>query len=223
MISSKNFPTILSELEKVTKTIFKKNMKIRSSGRTDRYVHSLSLPVLIFGDESIDKDTLMILMNKELPKDIRVNKIEMVNNNFEVRFNTKYKIYKYLTNLKGEGDSDYFNNHTYPFNLSKLIKCSELFIGKKDFASFTAKSGYINTFRTIMNIDISVENDVLTILIKGDGFMRFMVRNIVGILLAHNRGAITDEEVNDLFINPQIGKSHYKARGSGLYLVDVFY
>ncbi len=50
-----------------------------------------------------------------------------------------------------------------------------------------------------------------------------MVRNIVGTLLAHNRGQIDDEQLMDLFNNPEKGKAHYKAEGSGLYLVEVYY
>ncbi len=216
-------PTIFKEINKASNSIFKKEMQIRCSGRTDRYVHALSLPVTIYGNSSINKDNVLSLMNKELPSDIRVKKIEVVPNDFEVRFGTKYKIYRYLTNLKGEGDVDYFNNHTYPFDLNKLIKASKLFIGEKDFASFTSKSNYENTVRNIFNIDIKLTDGILTMEIKGDGFMRYMVRNIVGALLAHNRGAISNSELNDLFKNPKIGKSHFKARGSGLYLVNVAY
>ena len=221
-----NVPTIYGEIHKSVKKIFKNNFKIRASGRTDRYVHSLSLPVTLSLnniDEMKKKEDVLNLMNKNLPSDIIVKKIEIVKDNFEVRFNAKKKSYKYLTNLSGEGDENYFNNHTYPFDLDKLISTSKLFIGKKNYASFTGKSTYENTIREVFNISIKEEKNILTITIEGNGFLRFMVRNIVGTLLAHNRGAISTEEIIDFFENPKIGKSHYKARAGGLYLVNVIY
>lgn len=216
-------PTVWGEINKVVKQIFDKPMHILASGRTDRYVHALALPVLLRGDDSMDKEVVMDTLNKSLPQDIRVISIEMVDNDFQVRFDTKGKKYRYLIDLSCTKDKNYYKHHHYDFDLEKFIEWSKKFIGTKDFASFTGKEKYIDYTRTVNDINIVREGDLVTFEIIGEGFMRFMVRNIVGALLAHNRGQIDDDTLNDWLDNPSKGKAHYKAEGSGLYLVEVYY
>ncbi len=217
-------PTVWGEINKVVKQIFPgKKMHILASGRTDRYVHALALPVLLRGDSSVPMDEVQSRMNELLPLDIRVNEIEMVDDNFQVRFDAKGKKYRYLIDLSGTEDKDYYKHHTFEFDMDKFVKWSKKFIGTKDFASFTGKEKYIDYTRTINDITITREGDIVTFEIIGEGFMRYMVRNIVGALLAHNKGKVPDEELQDWLDAPEKGKAHYKAEGSGLYLVEVYY
>ncbi len=216
-------PTIWLMMNKAVKKIFEKPMHILASGRTDRYVHALALPVLLRGDDSIPMEVVMTKMNEYLPSDIRVNEIEMVDEKFQVRFDAKGKKYRYLIDLSCQRDENYFTCHNYDFDFDKFVDWSKKFIGTKNFASFTGKEKYLDYTRTINDIKIFQENDLVTFEIVGEGFMRYMVRNIVGALLAHNRGQISDDELNDWLENPSQGKSHYKAKGSGLYLVEVYY
>ena len=219
----KNVPTISETIQEATKKVFNKKLQVFSSGRTDRYVHAIALPVLLKGDVSIPVDVVMTNMNKHLPEDIRVNDISLVDDEFQVRFGAKTKKYRYLIDLGGKKDQNHYFRWTYPFNLSKFKKMSEKLIGTRNFASFTARENYVSFFRTINSIDISLDGDVVIVDVIGEGFMRFMVRNIVGGLLSNNRGVISDEEFNDWLFLPEKGKVHYKAPGSGLYLVEVCY
>ncbi len=218
-------PTVWGAVDKVVKEIFGKEKKIQilASGRTDRYVHALALPVLFRGDDSIDKDELFTLLNDKLPEDIRVHSIEMVENDFQVRFDTKGKTYRYLVDLSCTRDKNYYKHHPYEFNLELFNEWSKKFVGTKNFASFTGKENYLDYTRTVNKIETKIEDGVVIFEITGEGFMRYMVRNIVGSLLAHNRGQIDDDTLNDWLNNPAKGKSHYKAEGSGLYLVEVYY
>lgn len=218
-----NVPTISSTIEDATKKVFGKKYLALSSGRTDRYVHALEMPVLLKGEAVLPIEEAKERLNEELPKDIRVNEIELVDKEFQVRFHAKSKHYRYLTNIKGEGDANYYNNLLNPLNFDKLKEASKSFIGTKDFASFTGQTSYQSYVRTVDSIEVKLDGDILIIDIKGVGFMRYMVRNIVGALFAHNRGKVSDEEFNDYFTNPTRGKAHYKAVGAGLYLVKVYY
>lgn len=218
-----NVPTIRGTLIDAVKKVFDNTMHVFASGRTDRYVHALSLPVLLRGEDTLETSVVLERMNGVLPMSIRVLSCEKVENNFHVRFNAIGKTYRYLVDLKGDKDENYYGKHTYPLDVDKLKVWANKFIGEKNFASFTAKENYETFIRKITNIEIKVKNNVLIFEITGEGFMRFMVRNIVGALLAHNRNQITDDELNDWLINPSKGKAHYKANGSGLYLVEVFY
>ncbi len=218
-----NVPTVWLEVHNAAKEIFGKSLQVLASGRTDRYVHALALPVLLRGDDSLDKDLVMNRMNEIMPEAVRVHEIEMVDKDFQVRFDTKGKKYRYLIDLSCTKDKNYYKHHHYEFDLDKFIKWSKKFIGTKNFASFTAKENYLDFTRTVNDIQVKQEGELVTFEIIGEGFMRFMVRNIVGSLLAHNRGQVSDEELMDWLENPEKGKAHYKAEGSGLYLVEVFY
>ncbi len=218
-----NVPTVWLQIYNAAKEIFGKPLQVLASGRTDRYVHALALPVLLRGDDSLDKDYVFEKLNEILPEDVRVHEIEMVDNNFQVRFDAKGKKYKYLIDLSGTRDKNYYKHHNYEFDLERFIEKSKIFIGTKDFSSFTGKENYETYVRTINDIQVKRDGDIVTFEIIGEGFMRFMVRNIVGILLANNRGIVDDEKLMDLLENPEKGKAHYKAEGSGLYLVEVYY
>lgn len=199
-------------------------MRIISSGRTDRYVHALSLPIVIRG-EHISKEPSIVMeeLNEVLPKDIRILDCVVREDKFNPKNMSIGKKYRYLIDTTCSKDSNYYYNYDYKVDLNLLIEDSKLFIGEKDFASFTAKENYESFVREVTFIDVTEDNGVISIDIQGKGFMRFMVRNIVGILLAHNRGEISKEEFIDLFNNPEKGKAHYKVNGSGLYLVEVYY
>lgn len=216
-------PTIRGTLISAVKEVFNNEMHVFASGRTDRYVHALSLPVLLRGKDTLTEEEVIEGMNNSLPESIRVLSCDKVEKNFHVRFEALGKKYRYLVDLKGDKDENYYGKHTYKLDIDKLKKWSQKFVGKKNFASFTAKENYETFFRNVQSIEIKKEKDVLIFEITGKGFMRFMVRNIVGALLAHNKGQVTDEELNDWLNNPSKGKAHYKAPGSGLYLVEVYY
>ncbi len=216
-------PTVWGEMNKAVKQVFDKSMKIYASGRTDRYVHALALPVLLRGDDSLEPEFVMNKLNELLPQDVRVHEIELVDDDFQVRFDTKGKKYRYLIDLSCTRDKNYHKHHPYKFNIDKFNLWAKEFIGTKDFASFTGKELYQDYTRTVNEINVTREDDLVTFEIIGVGFMRYMVRNIVGALLAHNRGQISDKELRDWLDNPVKGKAHYKAEGSGLYLVEVYY
>ncbi len=220
-----NVPSVCETIENATRKVFGKKLQVISSGRTDRYVHALELPVLLRGDNSLPIDLVKTQMNLNLPLDIRVNEIVLVDNKFLVRYDAKSKKYRYLIDLEGDKNQNHYWQWLYNnFDFDKLLNASKLFIGEKNFASFTAKENYESFIRDIRDISITrLNNNVISIEITGVGFMRFMVRNIVGVLMHHNRNKISDSELIDLIDNPEKGKAHYKAPGSGLYLVEVYY
>ncbi|BDU67498.1 MAG: tRNA pseudouridine synthase A [Candidatus Tyloplasma litorale] len=218
-----SIPTIQGTIEKVCQEIFDKKINVFASGRTDRYVHAISLPVLLRGDDSLSTKKVIKKLNKKLPNDIRVHEIQLVDKKFQVRFDTKGKKYKYIIKLNSNEKSHYWMPYNYEFDFEKFINSTKKFIGEKNFASFTGKEKYHSYVRKINDIQVYINGDFLIVDIIGEGFMRYMVRNIIGTLLTYNRNKITNQEFDDLFKNPLKGKSHYKAPGSGLYLVEVYY
>ncbi len=222
-----NLITIQGEIEKKLFTLYGKKVKIVASGRTDRYVHAINQVFSI--EEKLDskiteKDIKFILNEID---GIKIKKIDKIDFKFSPRFDSLNKTYKYVlyTNRKKakRDNKDYEYQYFRTIDIKMLKEDTKYFVGEKNFASFTGKQTYQNYTRKINFIKIKKRKNKIIFLVNGNGFMRYMVRNIVGSLLAKNRGKYSKEEFEDLFKNPIKGKSHFKAPGSGLYLKKVYY
>lgn len=220
-----NFLTIHQTLEDSFKKYFK-NPKIKASGRTDRFVHAINQICEIEINEKIEKNIIKKI-NKELNKKIKIKKVKKVNNNFSARFDLKNKTYLYKINNdfknKKNKNEDYYLNIFKKINLKKLKNDAIKFIGEKDFSSFTSKSKYDSYIRKINYIKIKKRGKIIYIEINGNGFLRYMIRHIVGALLANNFNKYDENKFNDLFLNPKKGKNIHKVTGKALYLKNVKY
>ncbi len=109
-----------------------------------------------------------------------------------------------------------------PINLTKIKKLCPLFQGRHDFLSFSTTT-IADTCREIYQIRIRQEGDYVYVYVTANGFLRNMVRMIVGTLLAYNEDKISLETIHECFVHPKKGQSLYKAPGCGLYLQKVIY
>lgn len=227
LVKQPNLPTVQKSIEDFLLTKFSKKTQIVCSGRTDRYVHALNQVCTFEIDSKINKSNLKKEFNDLFEDKIKIKNLTLVNNDFHPQFSAKSKIYLYkiLINPKQKEKypKEYYYHYFSPIDYKKLVNDTTKFLGIKNFASFTGKEDQDNYERIIISIKTKITKNLLTIEIEGNGFLRYMVRNIVGVLLAHNRGKYSDEEFEDLFNDPKRGKSHYKASGGGLYLKKVIY
>lgn len=218
--------TVQGEIERVLTKIFNKETVITAAGRTDAGVHALNQVVTFEPNREIELNRLRYSLNCLLPNDIHVNEIREVSDDFHPRQSATSKVYRYLINV-GEANP-FYENYRYEFkrklNLDKMIEASKLFVGTHDFKNFTTKKEDLKNFvRTIYSLEIMQKENEITIEIKGDGFMRYMVRMIVGTLIMIGLG----KENNDFIIERLNTDDHnvviYKVPGNGLYLVKVNY
>lgn len=216
--------TIQQEIENILTEITNEKINIYASGRTDKYVHAIDQCFHFKTNYSLDKSILFKQMKSKQPKDIYFKSIKQVDEKFHSRFCIKYKIYMYKINI---GDFDLFErNYALQYNkninINELRKVSKLFIGEKDFLSFST-SETSNNIRTIEYIKINKKDNHIFIYIKGNGFLRSMVRMIVGAMLNYIDKKISLEDIQDMFDNPKKGKSEKKVDGGGLYLYKTVY
>ncbi|MDO5440851.1 MAG: tRNA pseudouridine(38-40) synthase TruA [Erysipelotrichaceae bacterium] len=219
--------TIQDEIEKVLKRICKKDLRIIMASRTDAGVHAKHQVFHFDIDKEYDTYKLKGSFNGLLPKDIHVIDVEKVKETFHARFSVKSKTYEYLINA---GEYDVFLNGYayqcfYKLDMDLMKECSKLFIGKHDFSSFntsTYKEKPDQT-RTISEFKIIKKGDLIKIRVTGDGFMRNMVRIMVGTLIDVGRGQKTIKEVKDMLKNPRKDTKRYNISPSGLYLVNIKY
>jgi tRNA pseudouridine38-40 synthase len=158
------------------------------------------------------------------PSDIDFISVKRVDGMFNARFSCKCKTYRYVIN---NGEYDVFkSNYEYFYkrkvNISLLKKGLNLFKGEHDFKSFST-SVLENTKRIIYKTSIVKKGHYLYVEITGNGFLRNMVRMIMGSLIDLNEKKKSLNDIKNLLNIPSKGSAIAKIKACGLYLVDVKY
>ncbi|MFA5422202.1 MAG: tRNA pseudouridine(38-40) synthase TruA [Bacilli bacterium] len=219
--------TIQGSIEAVLSKLLDKETAIFGSGRTDAGVHALGQTFHFDTDKDIaDLEKLRYAMNRLLSRDIHIIQIEPVSSVFHARLSAKRKAYRYVINI---GEDDPFAiefEHFYPrkLNIGEMKKAAGLFRGRHNFQNYTSKeedeSGFI---REIFDVSMRKLKSHIVIEISGDGFMRYMVRMIVGTLIEIGANRFTTVEAASLLDDPERHFVNYKAPPNGLFLVKVGY
>ena len=218
--------TVEEEIENLLSKLLDSKIDIVGAGRTDKGVHALNQYFNFETDKEFDLEHLKYAFNRLIGPYIRLNSIKEVEKDMHARFSVKAKIYMYKVNI---GPKDPFNEKTvYQLNRKVDVKAisdaSYLFIGKHRFFNFTTKEEDDKDYvREIYDIEVTVDNDILTIKMIGNGFMRYMVRMIVGTLLKYGLGKIKLEKIKELLESKEPLGGATKAPAEGLYLFDVAY
>jgi len=198
---------------------------IVATGRTDKAVHAKEQYAHVDLDVDITEHKLKRAMNSNLPDDIHVIETRIVPDYFHARYYTKKKEYKYYINL-GEYnpiERNYVYQYNYNLDIDEMKKAINYFIGTHDFRAFvTENKDKENCVRTIEEATIeSVGNDVYVFTFLGDGFLRYQVRNMVGILLKVGQKKIKYTEVKEILDSKDRTKNGQTAPAVGLYLTKV--
>lgn len=225
--SQPGLDTIQDRLEEALKIINNdKKTTITSTGRTDKGVHALCQYGHADIDVNITEHKLKRAMNSNLPDDIHVIETKIVEDNFHARYNVKSKEYKYYINL-GEYnplERNYVFQYNYKLNIDAMKDAIKVFIGTHDFRAFvTDNKEKENCIRTITSATIEEDNNKLIITFKGDGFLRYQIRNMVGILIRVGENKISTKDVETILESKDRTTSGKTAPAVGLYLVNVDY
>ena len=222
-----NERTVEEEIEKVISRIFDTPVQIYGSGRTDAGVHALGQTFHFDAPKEVeDLNRLRYSFNALLPNDIHIVSLEVVKDNFHARFDVASKTYIYALST---GEYDVFNRHYATQFLRKLDvkamkEAAELFIGKHCFKNFTSKEKDKNDFvRTIFDFHIDNVSNTIIFTISGTGFMKYMVRMIVGTLIEVGLNKLTIDDIKELLDSRIRTITPYKAPPEGLFLLGVEY
>ena len=221
----KNKNTIEDNIEDALKKISNKDITIHASGRTDAKVHAINQRAHFDLDMDIDLYNLRKALNSLTNDDIYIKDIKIVNSDFHARFDVIEKIYVYKINI---GNYDPITrNYIYQYNkdldITKMKEATKYLIGKHNFKSFTktdvSKDDYV---RTIYDIDIKLDNNIIILTFRGSGFLRYMVRNMVGTLIEVGNG-LKPSIIKDILSKKDRNFAFKTAPPEGLYLMDVKY
>lgn len=220
-------PSVETTIEAVLSRILSSGIKIYGSGRTDAGVHALGQTFHFDTEKEIEPQKLMHSLNELLPKDIRILDLKTVDENFHARFSAVSKTYIYkIRNAKTSSafHSDLEWTLGQPLNIEKMREAAEIFKGEHNFQNFTSKEEDEQKFsRNIGVFDIKCENSSIEITISGNGFMRYMVRMLVGSIVQVGLGKMSTKDLQDELESPIRKPSSHKAPAYGLYLKEVNY
>lgn len=223
--SQPNEDTVEGNIINALSKILNKKIKITGCSRTDKGVHALDFYFHFDYEEEVNLDKIKKSLNSLTSDDIYIKEIKKVNDEFHARYNVLNKEYKYVINT-GEYNPIKRNielEYNKKIDIKLLKKASKHLIGTHNFKSFTSDNEKENYIRTINYIKIIKEKDLVTIYINADGFLKYMVRNIVGLLLDINEGKKETKDIPIILNSLDRSTLGIKAPAEGLYLNKVNY
>lgn len=222
--------TIQNELEKALKEINEnKKVEVHASGRTDAKVHALNQKAHFDLDIKITKEKLKKALNSLLPEDIHIKNVEEVSDNFHARYNAKGKEYIYKINIGEYNPLE--RNYVYQYNnrldVTEIERAMKYLEGTHNFKSFTKtdeeKDDYVRTLSQTNLIRDLKDVNKITLVFVGTGFLRYMVRNMVGTLIEVGEGKRKSEDIITILKEQNRTHAGKTAAPEGLYLKNVFY
>lgn len=226
-----NIKTVQGEIEKAILKAFSQKINMISSGRTDKGVHAMEQVSNFLIDGNIPLEAIKRQINKSLKGEIKILNITEANENFNARFDAKNRTYLYI--LRTEEDippfeANYITGLKKEVNVEKFQKIMDSFIGKHDFSSFMKKDkAYRNPVREIFYIkcfyDKKWGKNQVNIEICGNGFLKTMVRIMIGSALAIYFGKEKEDYIIKNLENPNADNKKILASSEGLYLYKVNY
>ncbi|MDD6224134.1 MAG: tRNA pseudouridine(38-40) synthase TruA [bacterium] len=222
-----NLRTVQKELQKAVSYLNQQtDTSVQSSGRTDKGVHALGQVAHFDLDVEISIEKIKRGLNSNLPKDIHIICVKKVSKNFHARFKAKKKEYTYKINI-GEYDPlerNYIYQYNRPLDVAKMKEAIKYFEGTHDFTSFVSSEDIReNKVRTIFKTNIQKKNNIIEINFQSDGFMKYQVRNMVGLLIYIGCGKKEASDVQKMLTAKDRTQSVKTAPPEGLYLKKVWY
>lgn len=220
----------ISVQQKITEAIYMvtgEQCKVTGCSRTDAGVHAKRYVCNFLTESTIPADKFKYAINNVLPRDIVVLDSMEAELEFHSRFNAKAKRYVYTIcnrEIPLAIGRSYMCHFKKSLDVDKMVKASEFFFGTHDFSAFkNTNSNVSSNTRTIHNISIVKENDIIKISVTGDGFLYNMVRIITGTLMDVGIGKIQPRGIKEIIESKDRNKAGKTAPPSGLYLEEVFY
>ena len=224
--TQKQGQSVQEHVEKVWSQLLNEPIKVYGASRTDAGVHARGFVFHFDTKQSRTSPSLQHSFNRLIDTDIYLKQLRKVPSTFEARYQHSKKTYTYQI-LCGERDPFLAPTVMYvPMDLNekKLKQAMRLFLGQHDFRSFTTKKeDGANFVRNIFRFQLKRVGHLFTFTIVGDGFMTYMVRMIIGTLVAYAQDKLTLESIAAYLDNKDKGRVSYKAEPQGLCLEKVQY
>jgi tRNA pseudouridine38-40 synthase len=223
-------PTIQGILEQVISSIEGKPVNVIGSGRTDAGVHALAQVAAVTLENPIPPDNFRRAVNRLLPYTIRISGVEETSLTFHPRFDAQRKTYEYRVyreEVCPPFDRRFVYHHPYPLDEAAMMSAAGLFEGEHDFTAFAATDKKdaleASKIRIIFHAGLVRQGPLLVFTVTGSGFLKHMVRNIMGVLIEVGKSNFSERDILAR-LDPGCSIPPGPAvPGSGLFLISVDY
>jgi len=225
--------TVQGEIRKALEKICGMKIKLDGTSRTDAGVHALGQRASFKGDFGIPTDRMLPVLNAMLPEDIQILGVEEKEPEFHARFNSKGK--KYIYKIMNCADKDVFRRNHYYFydrklDVDRMKEAAGFIEGTHDFRSFMAMGStpQETTVRTVYECSVDScstgpGEELITVTVRGDGFLYNMVRIIVGTLIEVGLGKKAPEDIPGIIDSCDRSRAGRTAPARGLYLAEIYF
>ncbi len=220
--------TVQDHLEKALQTILRQKIRISGASRTDTGVHAEHQVATFRLDRELDLRKTMRSIEALIPESIGITGLSIAEPGFHPIQSAYTKLYRYRFWL-GRGSNAFTRRYTWSIphelDITAMKAASRELVGRHNFKSFAAVDGSSKTFeRTILDIAWSHKGDnLLEVYFLGEGFLKQMVRNLVGTFVEVGQGKRLPLDMKDIISAQDRTKAGMTAPASGLSLVDIYY
>ena len=217
--------TIEGVLNRELSRLLQEEIRVIGASRTDSGVHAKGAVAVFDTETRIPPEKISYAVNKSLPEDIRVVGSQEVSPEFHPRKTNCRKTYEYrIRHDAFPMPTERLYTHWVhtALDVDKMREATSYLIGRHDFASFCGTGAQVkSTVRTLTGIDIWRDGDIVTIRVKGEGFLYNMVRIIAGTLIQVGNGQYPPERVKKILDACDRSVSGPTAPAHGLTLMGI--
>ena len=223
----KNGITVEEVLNRALSRLTGEEITVVGASRTDAGVHARGNVAVFDTDTRIPAERIVYAVNALLPEDVVVVRSEEVPAGWHPRKCVSVKTYEYRI-LNKEFPDPVRKRDTYfvsfSLDIERMRRAAEYLKGEHDFKSFcSAQTAVETTVRTIYDLDIKKEGEIITIRVRGNGFLYNMVRIIAGTLAGVGRGYFEPEDMERMLEAKDRTQAGVTAPPQGLTLVGIEY
>lgn len=219
--------TIQGTLEACLSRITNAPVRVHAAGRTDAGVHALGQVAHFDTPSAIALHALQRGVNSLLPDDIVVREVHEVSGDFHARYSARQKTYAYVVQnhaLRSALHGPYTWHVLQPLEVTAMRSAAQALLGQHDFSAFRAASCSARSpVRCLTHLAVQRRAERIIFVLRADGFLQHMVRNIVGTLVDIGRGKITPDAITAILHSRQRLEAGPTAPPQGLFLVRVTY
>ena len=225
--SQKKENTLQEIFEKVLARILGEKTAVISSSRTDSGVHALGLVAHFRTKSALPDPKIKDALNFYLPRDILVRSAQTARPGFHARYHAKSKVYRYsiwMSRTRPLFEAAHVLWLPHRLDLRRMRKAAAHFIGRRDFSAFRDSGDEkVSYVRTVKRLAIRRKKELVQIDIEADGFLRHMVRIVVGTLMEAGKGKLKPEAIPSILKSKDRKKAGPTAKAMGLMLLRVKY